>query len=126
LGAGSTVGRLRTLPSVLVSSWLVTGLGATKLTGPSQRIVVEREDDCVHEVVERDPTEILFAVADDAADAHFDRHHHERQRAVVLVEHDAEPHVDDANAFTFATWAAARSHSSQTEARNVAPVLRTR
>ena len=77
---GKMVGRPSTRPSVLVNSRFVTGWGATALTGPASAAAAARIES-PHEVVERDPTHVLPAAADDAAEAEAERREHFGQAA---------------------------------------------
>ena len=50
-----------------------------------------------HEVVERDPTHVLIAAADDAAEAEAERREHFRQAAAVFAEDETDAEIDDAD-----------------------------
>ena len=67
-GIGKIVGRCSTRPSVLVNSRFVTGVGRGCVHRPDERGGRECELNDAHEIVERDPTHVLLAAADDAAE----------------------------------------------------------
>ena len=89
-GAGTTVGRRSVLPSALVKEALVTSPGATRLTGPRSRRVVERRVEGADRVVECDPGEPLLAAAEPAARAQLEGGEHRVERSSPRVEHHAE------------------------------------
>ena len=91
------VGRCRTLPSVLVNSRFVTGVGRDGIHGTDECGGRECELNDAHEVVERDPTHVLIAAADDAAEAEAEGREHLCQAAAVFAEDETDAEIDDAN-----------------------------
>ncbi len=80
-----------------VNSALVTGFGATVLTGPESDVVVQHVLNRAHDIAHRDPGPPLASVAQSASQAQAKWSQHFRQGAAVRAHHYSNAHLRGAD-----------------------------
>ena len=96
-GKGKIVGRPSTLPKVFVNSRLLTGLGGRAVHRAFEFFVRDRVMDSPHDIIHRDPTPVLLAMTDNAADTKLERRQHFLKGSSLRTQNDTDPQMHDSD-----------------------------